>query len=198
MKNSKKYWPVVMATVIVVLFISCNKPKGNVTTTSTLKVDSTLISLDNERFTFQINGSFRDLRREDIFPQLMEINPNLLIMALIDLPQQSTAISVQKYSDIIKNSIDEAFKISVNTKASFNKQSVGDYKLIDYGVYKSGDKTLRFKVSCIGDTMVNTMYYFMKDNYDYDLYELKISCSKQSQQDSKKYLEAMALTVAIK
>ena len=187
-----------MATVIVVLFISCNKPKGNVTTTSTLKVDSTLISLDNERFTFQINGSFRDLRREDIFPQLMEINPNLLIMALIDLPQQSTAISVQKYSDTIKNSIDEAFKMSINTKATLDKQLVDGYKLIDYGVYKSGDKTLRFKVSCIGDTTVNTMYYFMKDNYDYDLYELKISCSKKSQQDAKKYLENMALTVEIK
>ena len=188
-----------MATVIVVvLFLSCNKPKGTVATTATLKTDSTLVSLYNDRFTFHIKGGFRDLRREDIYSQMLEVNPNLLIMALIDLPQESTAISVHIYSDTIKNSIDKAFEISVNTKASFNKQSVGDYKLIDYGVYKSGDKTLRFKVSCIGDTMVNTMYYFMKDNYDYDLYELKISCSKQSQQDSKKYLETMALTVAIK
>jgi len=197
MKNHKRYWPVVIATVIVVvLFLSCNKPKVNVAATS--KVDSTLVSLDNDRFTFHFKGSFRDLRSEDIYSQLLEVNPNLLIMALIDLPQQSTAISVQKYSDTIKNSIDEAFKMSINTKATLDKQLVDGYKLIDYGVYKSGDKTLRFKVSCIGDTTVNTMYYFMKDNYDYDLYELKISCSKQSQQDSKKYLETMALTVAIK
>lgn len=187
-----------MSTVIVVLFLSCNKSKGDVATTSTLKVDSTLVSLDNDRFTFHIKGGFRDLRREDIYSQILEFNPNLLIMALIDLPHESTAISVHIYSDTIKNSIEKAFEISVNTKASFNNQSVGDYKLIDYGVYKSGVKTLRYKVSCIGDTMVNTMYYFMKDNYDYDLYELKISCSKKSQQDSKKYLEAMALTVAIK
>jgi len=197
MKNHKRYWPVVIATVIVVvLFLSCNKPKVNVAATS--KVDSTLVSLDNDRFTFHFKGSFRDLRSEDIYSQLLEVNPNLLIMALIDLPQQSTAISVQKYSDTIKNSIDEAFQMSINTKATLDKQLVDGYKLIDYEVYKSGDKTLRFKVSCIGDTTVNTMYYFMKDNYDYDLYELKISCSKQSQQDSKKYLETMALTVAIK
>lgn len=188
-----------MTTVIVsVLFLSCNKPKGNVVTTSTLKFDSTLIRLDKDKFTFHRNGSFIDLRKETIYSQLLEVNPNLLIMALIELPQESTAISVHIYSDSIKHSIDEAFKTSINTKASFNNQSVGDYKLLDYGVYTLGDKTLRFKVSCIGDTMVNTMYYFMKDNYDYNLYELKISCSKKSQQDAKKYLEKMALTVAIR
>lgn len=197
MQNSKKYWPFVMATVILVV-LSCNKPEGNVANTSILKTDSTLVSLDNGRFTFHMNGSFRDLRKKAVYSQLLEVNPNLLIMALIDLPQQSTAISVQKYSDTIKNSIDKAFEITVNSKASFNNQSVGGYKLIDYGVYKLGDKTLRFKVSCISDTMVNTMYYFMKDNYDYDLYELKISCSKQSQHDAKIYLENIALTVAIK
>ena len=199
MKNSKKYWSVVMTTVIVVvLFLSCNKPKVNVANTSNIKFDSTLVSLDNDRFKFHFKGSFRDLRKEDIYSQMLEVNPNLLIMALIDLPQQSTAISAQKYSDSIKHSIDDAFKISINTKASFNNQSIGGYKLIDYGVYKLGDKMLRFKVSCVGDTTVNTMYYFMKDNYDYDLYELKISCSKKSQQDAKKYLENMALTVVIK
>ena len=188
-----------MTTVIVVvLFLSCNKPKVKVANTLTLKTDSTLVSLDNDRFTFHFKGSFRDLRKEDVYSQILEVNPNILIMALIDLPQQSTAISAHKYSDSIKHSIDDAFKISINTKASFNNQSVGGYKLIDYGVYKLGDKTLRFKVSCVGDTTVNTMYYFMKDNYDYDLYELKISCSKKSQQDAKKYLENMALTVAIK
>lgn len=187
-----------LTVIVVVLLISCNKPIVSVANTLTLKTDSTLVSVDNDRFTFHIEDNFKDLRREDIFSQIQEINPNILIMALIELPQESTAISVHKISDSIKHSIDDAFEISINTKASFNNQSVGDYKLIDYGVYKLGDKTLRFKVSCVGDTMVNTIYYFMKDNYDYDLYELKISCSKQSQQDSKKYLENMAMTVAIR
>jgi hypothetical protein len=199
MWNSKSYGLVILSiAVFLALLLSCNERKVNVVNTSYTKFDSTLVSVDNDRFTFHIKGTFKDLRREDIYSQMVEVNPNLLIMALIDLPHESTAISVHKYSDSIKHSIDDAFKISIDTKASFNNQSVGAYKLIDYGVYKLGDKTLRFKVSCIGDTMVNTMYYFMKDDYDYDLYELKISCSKQSQQDSKKYLENMALTVAIK
>src|ERR1035437_9518534 len=198
MKNSKRYWSVVMTAVIVVVILLSCKPKDNVAITSTLKIDSTLVSLNNDKFTFHKNGKFRDLRGEDIYSQILEASPNILIMALIDLPQESTAMSVHIYSDTIKNSIDRAFKITVNSKASFNNQSVGDYKLIDYGVKKLDDKTLRFKVSCVGDTTVNTMYYFMKDNYDYDLYELKISCSKKYQQDAKKYLEKMALTVAIK
>ena len=198
MLNSTKYWLVSMVTVVVVVVISCNKPKVNVANTSTSKTDSTLVSLDNGRFTFHMNGSFRDLRKEAVYSQLLEVNSNLLIMVLIDLPQQSIVISVQKYVDRIKNSIDKAFEITVHSKALFNNQSVGKYKLIDYGVYNFEDKTLRFKVSSVGDTMVNTMYYFMKDNYDYDLYELKISCSKKSQYEARKYLEKMALTVVIK
>jgi len=199
MRNCKNYWSIVMTTAIaVVLFLSCTKSKGNVASTSDIKFDSTLVSVDNDRFTFHIKGGFKDLRREDFYSQMLEVNPNLLIMALINLPQGSTAISAHKYSDSIKHSIDDAFRTSIKTKASFNNQSVDGYKLIDYGVYKLGNKTLRFKVSCVGDTNVNTMYYFMKDNYDYNLYELKISCSKKYQQVAKKYLETIALTVEIK
>jgi hypothetical protein len=120
-----------------------------------------------------------------------------MFLALID--SDRSMISAAKYSDTLKVTIKEAFNITVHSVTSFDNESLNsDYKLIDSGTYTLHNKTLRFKVLAVNDNIISTMYYFMKDDYDYDLYELKAVSTRKLMKEIKCLTESIALTVEIK
>ncbi len=73
------------------------------------------------------------------------------------------------------------------------------YMLVDYGKYNKDGRALRFKQSKIrianGKEVFNIMYYFMKDDRSKEMYEIKISGSKDDSIRDKNILEKIALSL---
>ena len=106
---------------------------------------------------------------------------------------------VSKYIAKDKMSIEDAFNQSVKTTTSFNSDSLTDnFQLIDYKTYEANGITLRYKISMHFDKIYSIMYYFMKDDYSNELYEIKTSASKNDLSIALKFSEKVALTVNIK
>ena len=178
------------ALVISILITACNKPQQTSVAIKPL-IDPTLVSLDNGRMTLHIHSPFTDITNDKLGQSIKNLNSHILFLALPD-SDKNTMISASVYSDTIKKSMDKAFEVTVNY--------VGDeyYHVLDYGIYTVNNKTLRYKVSTTGMGTVNLMYYFMKDDYDYDLYELKAVTTPENYDKTKAYLESIVMTVEIK
>jgi hypothetical protein len=176
--------------LLSVLFTTCKKPQ-QVAVAPKSPSDPTLVSVDNGRMTFHIRSPFTEITNEELGQSIKNLNSHILFLALPD-SDKNTMISASVYSDSIKKSMDKAFEVTINY--------VGDeyYHVLDYGIYKVDNKTLRFKVSTTGMGTFNLMYYFMKDDYDYDLYELKAVTMPENYDKTKAYLESIATTVEIK
>jgi len=106
---------------------------------------------------------------------------------------------VSKYIAPNKMTIEAAFNQSVNTATNFNSDSLTDnFQLIDYKTYKVHGKTIRYKISKHFDRVYTIMYYFMKDDYSDELYEIKTSATKEGLSKAKIFCEKVALSVSIK
>lgn len=146
---------------------------------------------------FHIRTGFEDITNNELGQSMRNINTYILFLAIPDSDRNSM-ISASVYSDTAMITMEKAFEITINSVATFGNSSTNNvYKLLDYGTYKVGNKTLRYKVSTVGTGTVNLMYYFMKDNYDYDLYELKAVCQPDSYDKMREMLERIAATVEI-
>ena len=177
--------------VLSILITACNKPQQT-TVAPKPPIDSTLVSVDNGRMTFHIRLPFTDITNDKLGQSIKNINSHILFLALTD-SDKNTMISTSVYSDsTTKRTMKDAFEVTINY--------VGDkyYHVLDYGTYTVNNKTLRYKVSTTGVGTVNIMYYFMKDDYDYDLYELKAVSMPDNYDKTRKMLEKIAATVEIK
>lgn len=106
--------------------------------------------------------------------------------------------SVSKYVAEDEMSIEEAFMVSVETIANIDIDSLTDnFKLIDYKEYKVQGKTLRYKISEHYNRVNAIMYFFMKDNYSNELYEIKITTEKGELAKALSFMEGIALSVRI-
>lgn len=139
---------------------------------------------------FCIYSKFDDLTKGEMYQIIHNLNPYLLFLATLNT-NKNVVVSASKYSNTTKLTLEKAFEITLNFRGD------GNYKLLDYGIYMVNNKILRFKVSDTGTGTINLMYYFMKDENDYDLYELKAAMIPECYDDGKKILESIALTVEI-
>jgi hypothetical protein len=70
-----------------------------------------------------------------------------------------------------------------------------DYKLVDFGVKKINNKYLRVKISSYLGDFYNVRFYFMKDDYSKDLYEIKTGCLGDELRKTCELMEKAALSV---
>jgi hypothetical protein len=165
---------------------------------NTITENKNLIRIDNNQFEFELPDESKEL--DDDFKNIMlQQNNNILYLALCDTNKSKYLFIVSKYIANDKMSIEDAFDRSVKTTTNFNSDSLTDnFQLIDYKTYEVHGITIRYKISMHFDKIYTIMYYFMKDDYSNELYEIKTSAYKNDLSKALKFLEQVALTVNIK
>ncbi len=156
------------------------------------------IIIDNNHFEFELPDESKELDGE--FKNLiLQQNNNIVYLALCDTNKSKYLFTVSKYIARDKMSIEEAFTQSLETTTNLNSDSLKDnFQLIDYKTYEAQGITIRYKISMHFDKIYTIIYYFMKDDYSNELYEIKTSASKNDLSSAFKFLEKVALTVNIK
>lgn len=156
------------------------------------------IRIDNNKFEFELPKASKEIGG-DLRKALLQANSNILYYAICDTSGSKYMFSVSKYVAENEMTIEEAFMISVETTTNINTDSLTDnFQLIDYKEYIVQGKTLRYKISEHFNKVNAIMYYFMKDNYSNELYEIKISTKKSELTKSLNFMEEVALSVRIK
>lgn len=165
---------------------------------NTITENKNLIRIDNNQFEFELPDESKELD-EDFKNLMLQQNNNILYLAICDTNKSKYLFTVSKYIAKDKMSIEDAFNQSVKTTTNFNSDSLTDnFQLIDYKTYEANGITLRYKISMHFDKIFSIMYYFMKDDYSNELYEIKTSASKNDLSTALKFSEKVALTVNIK
>ena len=72
-----------------------------------------------------------------------------------------------------------------------------EYKLVDFGVNKVNNKLLRVKINSYLGEFYNIRYYFMKDDYSKDLYEIKTACFGDDITQTCEFMKKTALSVQL-
>ena len=156
-----------------------------------------IISIDSNHFEFELPNDSKEL--EDLKKIMLELNGNILYLAVCDTNDSKNLFMVSKYIAPNKMSIEDAFAQSVETTTNFNIDSLKDnFELIDYKTYDVQGTTIRYKISKHFDKAYTIMYYFMKDDYSNELYEIKTSTTKEGLSKAKIFCEKVALSVSIK
>jgi hypothetical protein len=157
-----------------------------------------LVSIDSNQFEFELPKESKELNN-DFKEVMLEVNNKILYLALCDTNNSKYLFMVSKYIAPNKMTIDAAFNQSVNTTTNLDSDSLTDnFQLIDYKTYEVHGKTIRYKISMHFDRIYTIMYYFMKDDYSTELYEIKTSASKNDLSKALKFIEKVALSVRIK
>lgn len=183
-----------MKNIIFIMFslfivVSC---KNNITESKNS------IVIDNKHFEFELPDESKELDGD--FKNLMfQQNNNILYLAQCDTSNSKFLFLVSKYIAKDKISIEDAFNQSVETITTLNTDSLTDnFQLIDYKTHQVNGITIRYKISMHFDKIYTIMYYFMKDDYSNELYEIKTSTYKNDLSKAFKFLEKVALSVNIK
>jgi hypothetical protein len=129
----------------------------------------------------------------NLMEAMLRMNDRIIYLAQCDTNDSRSLFMVSKYTSQQKASIDEAFAETIQATPQIAENS----HLLEYKKYEVKGKTLRYKISKHGE-MYMIMYYFMKDDYAFNLYEIKASSGKESLAKAKAFLEEIALSVSIK
>ena len=186
MKNKMKF---AGYTLLLILLVSC---------TNQHQIDKSRLSMiDNNKFKFELPPNSKE-SPEDFKALLQQMNDAIIYLAICDTGKTNTLLSVAKYYAEEKMTIKEAYQLSVNTKPELNSDTIkSDYKLVDAKEYQIEGKTLRYKVSeSFGETN-SIMFYFMKNDYSDELYEVKYTCKTEQLKAAMKVMEKVALSVSI-
>jgi len=70
-----------------------------------------------------------------------------------------------------------------------------EYKLVDFDVNKVNNKLLRVKINSYLGEFYNIRYYFMKDDYSKDLYEIKTAYLGDDITRTCEFMKKTALSV---
>ena len=169
-----------------------------VSCSSNINKNRNLVSIDSNHFEFELPKESKELNN-DFKEVMLEVNNKIIYLALCDTNDSKYLFMVSKYIAPNKMTIEAAFNQSVNTATNFNSDSLTDnFQLIDYKTYKVHGKTIRYKISKHFDRVYTIMYYFMKDDYSDELYEIKTSATKNDLSKAKYFIEKVALSVRIK
>ena len=177
----------IMTALIIV--VSCSK---------NISENVKLVSIDSNQFEFELPKESKEFD-EDFKNLMLQHNNKILYIALCDTNETKDLFLVSKYIAKNKMSIEEAFIESVETTTNLNTDSLTEnFQLIDYRTYEVDGITIRYKISKHFDKVYTIMYYFMKDDYSNELYEIKSSTNENGLSNAKKFMETVALSVRIK
>lgn len=178
-----------LVSVLIIVVSYSNNP---------VEEHSKLVRIDNNNFEFELPKDSKEIDG-DLKNAMLQLNSNILYLAICDTNGSGNMFMVSKYVSENKESIEEAFMQSVNTASNFNIDTLSnDFHLIDYKVYKVKGKTLRYKISAHFGNVNTIMYYFMKDDYSNELYEIKAIARKNELPKVLNFMEEVALSVKIK
>ena len=173
----------------LIILVSCNK---------NVSENAKLVRIDGNQFEFELPIESKELD-EDFKNLMLQFNDKILYIAICDTSGTKDLFTVSKYIAKNKMSIEEAFIESVETTTNLNTDSLTDnFQLIDYRTYEVDGIKIRYKISKHFDKVYTIMYYFMKDDYSNELYEIKSSTNKNDLSKAKKFMETVALSVRIK
>ncbi|MFN5319255.1 MAG: hypothetical protein ACK5CY_10495 [Bacteroidia bacterium] len=153
--------------------------------------DKNRIKIDENRFQFELPKASKEFDGA-IMEAMLRMNDKLIYLAQCDTNDSRLMFSVSKYTSQQKASIDEAFAETIQTTPQLSANS----RLMEYKKYDVKGKTLRYKISNHGE-LYTIMYYFMKDDYAANLYEIKASISKEGLTKARAFMEEVALSVKI-
>jgi tetratricopeptide (TPR) repeat protein len=151
--------------------------------------------VDGYGFSFYLPKGCKNITDDELGRLLKEANPNLCYIAEVSFSFGNELFGVSCYNKGKEINIDTAFLETVKHIATLPNEPAENYKVVNYGIRKYDEKVLRFKISCVKDSVYSIMYYFMKDNYSRFLYEMKLTCRKHNDlKTTQNYLEKIALT----
>ena len=109
----------------------------------------------------------------DLFNVVKSLNPNTIYFGVCTKDDDRYMISISKYTADNPMSIDTAFFDYTAYEKPYN--AMEDYKILSSGKYVKDNRTFYRKISCNNGTVVNVMYYLMKNNKSNYLYEFKMT-----------------------
>ncbi|MFM7014788.1 MAG: hypothetical protein ACKOX3_00530 [Bacteroidota bacterium] len=109
----------------------------------------------------------------ELFNVLKSINKNVIYFGIINNNDNRYLISVAKYKADEPTTIDTAFFDYTANEVPEN--NIGDYQILSAGKYEKDNHTYYRKISCSNGTIVNVMFYLMKENKSNYLFEFKIT-----------------------
>jgi len=166
MKNSI---PALLLSIMITLSLSCSGPVADQKEKEERKYDYIM----DYSFVFSLPAPAAEDSVTLRFLRL--VNPCIQFYGLVepDSGKGVYSLIVSKYENNITVSLDTAFfKYTVNLAEQLEMSGA---RQIGYSRFTIKDKTYYRKLSCHADTMLHVMYYFMKNNFDNTLYELKLS-----------------------
>lgn len=153
---------------------------------------------DGYGFSFYLPEECEVFSMDDLEAMKM-INPTLTFIAVAGLPFGNTTFSVSVYDLHSETPIDSAFDNAVKHVPVYpDEVNNNNYRLVDHGIQRIEDKTLRYKISesiSNDGKIFSLMYYFMKNDHSDILYEIKSVCSSEGEiETTREFLEMIALT----
>jgi hypothetical protein len=109
----------------------------------------------------------------DLFNVVKSINHNTIYFGVCNKNDEHYMITISKYTADDPMSIDTAFFDYTAYEKPDN--AMEDYKILSSGKYVKDNHTFYRKISCNNGTVVNVMYYLMKNNKSNYLYEFKMN-----------------------
>ena len=109
----------------------------------------------------------------NLFSILKSINKNVVYFGVINNNDNRYMLSVAKYTADEPTSIDTAFFDFTANEVPDNK--MGEYQILGAGKYVKDNYTYFRKISCTNETILNVMFYLMKENKSNYLFEFKMT-----------------------
>lgn len=128
---------------------------------------------NNDGFSFSLHGNCRDVTMHELGIALRDVNPAIIFVAIVELPDENSIFSVSTYDLGETMPLDSAFLKSVHFTATLAGEPVSDYRTVDYSIKNRNDKNLYYKISFNPETKYSVIYYVMKNDNSDILYELK-------------------------
>lgn len=140
-----------------------------------------------------------NLEMDELFSSLKEINKNFIFLKSIgNIKSKPVLFAVSRYKDSNKIKLDSVFyKQTINYKANNLGSISSNYKLISYNRYKKEGKLLNTKVSSPMEGQCSVMFYFMKNNFNNVMYEIKLTGGISEMKSMKESAEKIALSVEL-
>ena len=139
-----------------------------------------------------------NIEMENLFSSIKEMNSNVIFLRSFEMNKKIILFAVSRYEDSEKTKLDTVFyKSTVNVKVSNLGDISNNYKLISYDRYTKSNKLLFTKVSSPIEGVCCVMFYFMKNNYDNVMYEIKLSGRLSEMEEMVISAEKIALSVKL-
>ncbi len=183
---------ILLITSLLLLASSCAENK----TQKKEKIKT--IKLDNNKLQFEEPPGFKEVEKE-LEKAMFDFNDAIIFVSFYDTIPTNEMFIVSKYVAGSKSTIQDAFIESINTKTNGDIGDLKDnFQLIEAKTYQVNGKTLRLKISHHYNEFYSIMYYFMKDGYSNELYELKFCALDANFKRVKNLAEKIAVSVELK